>query len=841
MRARPALLLVLLSVFALAACTSGLSARHQPGRHSTAQAVAEEGARERFDKPEAAAEFWAMKRGITSGTDAAALYRSAEAHRRAMPGYSTVADALVEGGGRRAIASSVSQRTILSSWTFLGPGNIGGRTRVLAFDPADSNVMYSGGVSGGIWKSTNGGASWTPIGDELVNLAINSMVIDPKDGRTLYVGTGEGYFREDVRGTALPLRGDGIFVTHDGGQSWVQLAFTASNPDFQWVNDLAISPHDSARIYAATRSGVWRSDDAGVTWKKILATTVKGGALDLAMRGDIAGDYLFASCGVFEQATVYRNEHAESDGGWTAVLSEPGMSRTSLAIAPSNPSIVYALAASNDPGPDGSTQNLLAVFRSDSNGDPGTWTAQVRVTDAERLNTVILSNPIAAMSPQCFGGGASDWVPMGWHCNVIAVDPTNPDVVWAAGVDLFRSDDGGRSWGLASYWWTDQRQEWVHSDQHVIAFDPKYDGAADQRLFVTNDGGVFRTDNANAAVARGSNAPCSPSAAVRWTSLVHSYGTTQFYHGAVSPDGRSFAAGAQDNGVSIGNIATTVNDWHPIGGGDGGYVAFDPLSPTIVYTESQFGAVSWYDLTAGQEHPVHLPNAGDPGSFLFVTPLALDPNQHTRLWVGGSQMWRCDNAQAAYCSAASTLLQSKISAFAVSTASSEVVVAGTADGSILRTDRATSATSQTTWPSTMPRTGYVSSIVFDPFVATTLYASYAGFGGTHVWRSTDGAASWSPLDGSGAATLPDIPVHSVAPDPTRPGRIYLGTDLGIFVSLDGGEHWMSEESGLPSVVTEHVTIGQGAYGPAIYAFTHGRGVWRAELMNTPVRRRAAGR
>jgi hypothetical protein len=118
---------------------------------------------------------------------------------------------------------------------------------------------------------------------------------------------------------------------------------------------------------------------------------------------------------------------------------------------------------------------------------------------------------------------------------------------------------------------------------------------------------------------------------------------------------------------------------------------------------------------------------------------------------------------------------------------------------------------------------------------------FAGFGGTRVWRSTDGAATWSPLDGSGPAALRDIPVHSVAPDPTRPGRIYLGTDLGIFVSLDGGEHWMSEESGLPNVVTEHVTIAQGAYGPAIYAFTHGRGVWRAELTNTPVRRRAVGR
>ncbi len=588
--------LAALFVLALAGCTliPSTAAGRRPAvdRENHRPRASEED--ERFDKPDAAAEFDAMKRGITPGMDVQKRYAAARAHMAAMPQYSTVAGAIEPRRSGRVQTDTVSQRTLPNPWTFLGPGNVGGRTRVLAFDPSDPNVMYSGGVSGGIWKSIDAGASWTAIGDSLVNLAVGSMAIDPKDGRTLYVGTGEGYFREDVRGTALPLRGDGIFVTHDAGATWTQLPATASNPDFQWVNNLVISPHDSHRLYAATRSGVWRSTDSGSTWTSVLPTTVKGGALDLAVRKDTSGDYLFASCGVFEQATVYRNSNAEGSGAWTAVLSDPGMSRTSLAIAPSNPSVVYALAASNNPGPDGSTQNLQAVYRSDQNGDPGTWIAQVRVTDADKLNAVLLSNPSSAMYPECSGeAGAGDWVPMGWHCNVISVDPTNPDRVWAGGVDLFRSDDGGKTWGLASYWWAGADQPaYVHADQHVIAFHPQYDGTSNQTVYVTNDAGIFRTDDANDAVAYGASAACEVSSSIRWTSLIHGYGVTQFYSGAVSPDGRRFAAGAQDTGSSLGNDVSGPDHWTRIWGGDGGYTAFDPVNLARVYAESQWASIS---------------------------------------------------------------------------------------------------------------------------------------------------------------------------------------------------------------------------------------------------------
>jgi hypothetical protein len=259
------------------------------------------------------------------------------------------------------------------------------------------------------------------------------------------------------------------------------------------------------------------------------------------------------------------------------------------------------------------------------------------------------------------------------------------------------------------------------------------------------------------------------------------------------------------------------------------------VNPSLLYCESQTAFVGWVDLSRNDYGPVNHP-AGD---YLFISPFTLDPNQHRRLWLGGTQMWRCDNAIAETCLLASTAMDGTVSAIVVTPGNSDRVIAGTNLGAIARTDKATSANGQTAWTAVKPRDGFVSSLALDPADPSITWATFAQFGGgAHVWRSADGGAGWAPLDGRDAGALPDIPVHSIAPDPTRPGRIFIGTDLGVFVSIDGGDHWMIEASDFANAVTEQVTIAQGANGPAIYAFTHGRGVWRADLVPTPARRRA---
>lgn len=814
-----------------------LVAACQAGKPAVTQLQPTEKAKQRFDQPDAAEALYRMKRMAPEGLDPQKLYDEARQRMSRMRRYATIGDRVLAPARSRLSADATSRE--ITAWQFLGPGNIGGRTRALLVDPANADLIYAGGVSGGIWKTTNGGGLWTPIADSFANLAVNSMAMHPRDSNTLYAGTGEGYFREEVRGTALPLRGNGIFRTRNGGESWEHLTSTA-NANFHWVNDLAVSRHDPRRVYAATRTGVWRSNDEGATWKLVLGVRVKGGCLDLEMRRDTSGDYLFASCGIFDQATVFRQMNAETDTEWTIVLNESGMSRTSLAIAPSNPSVIYALAASNDPGPGGRfEQGLQAVFRSERNGDPGSWTAVNRNDDPVKLDTLLLTNPLSG-APGCSGSFGS-YVGMGWHCNVISVDPKNPDIVWAAGVDLFRSDDGGRTWGLASYWWAPtSTPSFAHADQHAIVFHPSYDGDGNQIVFVANDGGVYRTNNARDELAYGAENVCNADATkVSWTSLNHNFGATQFYHGTPFPDGSRWVGGAQDNGTVLGSVENGIDGWEMIWGGDGGYVAVDPTNPNVIYAESQ-GARIVKSSDGGQTWGFAL-NGLPPQDFLFITPFLIDPNQNTRLWTGNQQMWRTDNG-ASFWAPASTRLPAPVSAIAVAPGKPDNVVAGMSNGAIARTDQASAATAETVWSLVTPRSGFVSSLTFHPTNADIVYATYAGFGGgAHVWRSLDGGATWSSIDGTEDGVLPDIPVHSLAVDPTRPTRLFLGTDLGVFASTDGGAHWYVENSGFAAVVTETVTIGQGARGPAVYAFTHGRGAWRAELTAVPERRRGVSR
>ncbi|MFY9826009.1 MAG: hypothetical protein WAM82_31860 [Thermoanaerobaculia bacterium] len=747
-----------------------------------------------------AAQAWFLARRLPAVKSSAApslagRYLAAQAHARRMTHQASLA------------------------WQSLGPGNLGGRTRALVFDPVDPRTLYAAGVDGGVWKTVNGGASWTPLDDLMPSLAVTTLALDPASRKTLYAGTGEGFFNTDA------VRGAGIFKTTDGGRHWQQLAATAT-PNFYAVNRLLVSARSKA-VYAATGTGVWRSLDAGRTWRQVLASQEQGGCLDLALRNaPPRDDVVFAACGTMQQATVYRNLQAQKQAPWVPVLAEPGMGRTSLAIAPSDPNVIYALAASNLPGPNSRySQGLLAVFRSSTGGAAGSWEATVRNTDPVPLNTALLSSTHFAFQQECGGSFADAWSGRGWYDNVIAVDPKDPERVWAGGVDLFRSDDGGRTWGLANYWW--EGNGFAHADQHALVFHPKYDGTRNQTLMVAGDGGVYRTDNARAPVARGDAAPCdSAGNAVRWTSLEHGYGVSQFYSGAVFPGGLSYLGGAQDLGTLMGGDAAGPDGWRAVLGRDGGLVAIDPAHPQVVYAESDH--LSFVKSTDGGNTFTSAASGIGGSFFLFIAPFALDPLDGQRLWLGGDSLWTTDDGAATWHRASPAVgvnALDLVSAVAVSPHDDRHVLAGTSQGLIVRNDAAPDATGGTLWPAARPRDGFVSSLVFDPQDLGVVYATYATFGGAHVWKSTDGGGTWQSLDGTGASRLPDLPAHSLVVDPRHPQRLYAGTDLGVFASLDGGATWAVEVTGFANVVTESLVLSP----PFLFAFTHGRGVWRATL------------
>ena len=832
------LLIPLLPLLALALALTGPPPDLRPMPDAVRAKLARQASGPRYDRPDLAWEHYREKRvGAGSGVGAARLYAAARGELAELPVYSIRQGRFLEEDAgplprqRRADA--------LGTWQPLGPGNIGGRTRALVIRPDRPAVMWAGGVSGGVWKSTNRGASWQPVGDQLSNLAINVLRLDPNDPDVLYAGTGEGYFREAVRGTALPLRGGGIFKSEDGGATWVRLPGT-DRGRFYYVNDLVISRHDPDRIYAATRQGVFRTKNAGASWQQVLNPKVRGGCLDLVERTDKRrNDFLLASCGTLAPGAVWRNIAAETERGWERVLAEQGMARTSLAIAPSRQNVVYALAASNVPGPDGVFEQALhAVFRSDRGGAPGSWRATVRNTDPTKINTLLLHNPVTSSLADCQFEPFNDWFAMGWYVNVIGVDPGDPDRVWAGGVDIFRSDDGGANWRPASYWWTERSDpNFAHADQHGLVFDPRNPST----LYLLGDGGIFRTSNARAALSNSPTAVCEPGGnQLTWQSLNRSYGVTQFYHGTPFPDAQRYMGGTQDNGTIRSEIRAGENGWFSILGGDGGYSAVDPTDTRLLYASFQGGQVrrsltggsTWVTGTSGIDDLGGSRNfTARPDNYLFITPFIMDPNNPLVLWIGGRRLFRTDNGAGTWAPASARLAPTgKVSALAVAAGDSDRVLAATTEGDIFRSDIGTTADGGTVWESTRPRRGWVSWLAFDPNDPDVAYATYARFGGRHVWKSTDGGSTWFSLDQTGPGRVPNIPVHSIVVDPRDGRRLYLGTDLGVLVSLDGGKSWAVENTGFAAAVTESLAQVTTPGGESfLFAFPHGRGAWRVAL------------
>jgi photosystem II stability/assembly factor-like uncharacterized protein len=786
-----------------------------------------------FDKPDEALKFYWAKRSPTgSAMSIAPLEEAAEAAAE-MPVHTAPArtgvrhQTAVALGSASATAAGAS--TLAGAWQAQGPGNIGGRSRALLIHRTQNNLMWTAGVAGGIWKSTDGGASWVPKGDLLVNIAVNSIIEDPALDHVLYAGTGEGFFNADA------VRGQGIFKSTDYGETWTQLAST-DNTDFFYVQKLAATRHKKKqRIYAATRTGLFRSNDAGKTWTKVLNATGVNGCMDIAMSDHPIHNYVYVSCGTFAQATVYRALDADGGQVWEPVLSEQHMGRTSLAISPSRPNVVYALASYyNLAVADPRDYAMRAVYRSDQHGAAGTWTTQVDYSDPNKLNTVQLTNPVYAFLADCGYGPANQFFTQGWYDNQIAVDPKNPDIVWTAGIDLMRSDDGGRNWGVASYWWFgDGDPNYAHADNHAITFHPKYDGDTNRQMFAASDGGIHRTDDARAAVGMTEDAVCGAPVPgqVTWTSLNNGYQVTQFYHGTVYPDGQTFFGGTQDNGTLRGSNANGQN-WDMINGGDGGYVAVNRTSTNTIYAEntgkslqrSTNGGGSWTYIGGGVTE--------GSGNFLFIHPFAMDPTNSDRMWYGGAFAWRSNNGGTSW-TRVSNSFGARISAWGISPSDpnrvyvgmQNLTVAPASSGAIFTTTAATTLAGPVDWAKAQPRQGYVSSIGVDPTNPQVAYATYSTYNTAtqqgHVFRTTDGGATWTRIDGN----LPDMPVHSVVVHPTQASTLYIGTDLGVFVTIDGGTTWMRENVGFANVATEHLEINNGR----LFAFTHGRSAWSVPL------------
>lgn len=730
-------------------------------------------------------------------------------------------------------------------WESLGPGNQGGRSRAMVIDPNDPDIMYLAAVTGGVFKTVDGGASWTAVGDTLPVLTNASLAMDPNDSRTLYLGTGEifGFGTNAVR-----FAGNGIYKSTDAGASWDPIGRPALGNAFDFISDIVFSPGSSQRLYAATNAGIFRSDDAGASWSTSyippFGAFVTNGCTDLAIRNDGGNDLLLAACEISGSndiiGHILRNPDAANGNNWSSVATGSEYGRIALAIAPSNPDVMYAQVANTN------TRGSQAILRSSDAGL--TWVERVsRPADnaVPSMGQIMLSNPL-----ECPNGGKvfSDYDASGQgdYDNVIAVDPLNENIVWAGGIDLFRSDDGGANWSVASYWFLPQdADDYTHADHHAIVFHPDYNGSSVQSLYVLSDGGVQRTDNPNVAGLHGSldtycdhaSFPIQPDQLpISWTNLNNGVVALQFYHGLPDPtDNSRYLGGSQDNGTNLGTDAGGINGWREISGGDGGYVAVNPNNPNVLFTE--FTRLSIVRFSDGGATANSFSNATggitDPNdSFPFINPFLMDPNNPQRLWTAGDRVWRTNNQGNNWTAASSQQFNgsNRASAYAVAPGNSNLVLIGRSDGSLLRNTNAGIANGATNWSQFNLSDGYVSSLVFEPGNPLVVYATISSLNTDHLLRSNDAGLSWTAIDRRGQANgIPDIPVHTIAIDPDNTQRLIVGTDLGIFVSTDGGANWAVENEGLAPVIVENLAINRIDGNKTLFAFTYGRGAYRVTL------------
>jgi hypothetical protein len=294
--------------------------------------------------------------------------------------------------------------------------------------------------------------------------------------------------------------------------------------------------------------------------------------------------------------------------------------------------------------------------------------------------------------------------------------------------------------------------------------------------------------------------------------------------------------GTQDNGTVVGSDATGASKWLEILGGDGGYAAIDPNDPNVLYAESQNRAL--VRTTNGNTFTSITSTITEPtADFLFITPYLMDPSMSTRLYIGGKSLWRTTNGGLLWVQASSVIppADGSVSAIAISPSDPTRVVFGTSTGWIYQTANALTSDKTTDWVGTQPRSGYLSHLEFDPGNPGTLYATYSQFltnpSQSHVYKSTDGGATWTGIDsGAGGDTgIPDIPVFTLIVDPQNTSTLYLGTDIGVFVSLDGGGTWSRDDNPFANAVTETLVLDRSAGQSTLFAFTHGRGVWKVAL------------
>ncbi len=668
----------------------------------------------------------------------------------------------------------------------IGPALMSGRIGDFAVHPDNPSHYFAAVCSGGVWKTTNAGTTWTPVFDKQGSYSIGCVTMDPNNPNVVWVGTGENNSQRSVG------FGDGVYRTRDGGKNWDHMGLKES----EHIGMILVDPRDSDTVYAAAQGPLWRSGgdrglyqttDGGKTWERILHVSDDTGVNEVHM-DPRDPDVLYAS--VYQrrrhvwtlvnggpESAVYKSDDAGAT--WrklTRGLPKVDMGRIGMCVAPADPDVVYAIVEAAD--------GKSGFYRSTNRGE--TWEKRSKYETT---------------SPQYY--------------NEIVCDPIKADRVYALDTIMHVTEDGGKTFKRAP-------RRFRHVDDHALWINPENN----DHLLVGSDGGIYESHD------RGSNWRYIPNLPV-----------TQFYRVAVDNSEPFYYVygGTQDNStqggpsrtISPGGIAN--EDWFITVGGDGYQSRIDPEDPNIVYSLWQYGGLVRHDRRSGETVDIKPREApGEMYRWNWDTPLIISPHSHTRLYVAANKLFRSDDRGNSWTvvsgelsrgldrnslevmgkiqspDAVSKSLHTSVFGNAVALTESSLVeglvYVGTDDGLIHVTGDGGETWRRIALFPGVPDMTYVSRLEASQHDPDTVYATFdnhkSGDFKPYVLKSTDRGDTWVSIAG-------DLPkrdvVYALVEDHLKPDLLFVGTEFGAYFTLDGGKHWL-KLSGVPTIAVRDLAI-----------------------------------
>ncbi|EAY24615.1 BNR/Asp-box repeat domain protein [Microscilla marina ATCC 23134] len=479
-----------------------------------------------------------------------------------------------------------TQRTTGSgNWSSLGPSSSPGgydgvgRINCVSFDPQNVNTFYVGTPAGGLWKTTNGGSSWTNLTDNLPIIGVSSIAIHPSNGNIMYIATG------DADGGDTPSLG--VMKSTDGGATWNTTGLNWQMSQGRQISVLLIHPNNPDILVAATSEGIYKTTNAGASW----SLSASGFFRDLELKPGTPSTMYATGRGSNSSHQVFVSTNTGSS--WTQTTNFSGKGRVAIAVSAASPGFVAAVASGGDNG--------FAGFYT-SNNSGASFSLTYSSASKNLLGWDINGNDT---------GG------QGWYDLAITVSPTNANLINIGGVNNWQSTDGGSSWTINTMWYSTGKVATVHADKHYLV----YHSGQTSTMYECNDGGIYKTTNGGTT----------------WTDLTNGMAHTQFYKIGVSQSNANYVVtGAQDNGTKLKSGAT----WANIGGGDGMECIIDPTNENIQYYSIYYGRIT--RRMNGSYSTISDNVPGKPKG-AWVTPYALDPSNPQTIVVGYKDVYRSTN------------------------------------------------------------------------------------------------------------------------------------------------------------------------------------------------------